>query len=224
MPKTQSLVYLGVAVLVAACATTTTKMSGTWQAPDFVGKGFSNILVLSVAKENADRRMYEDKMVESLANVGASAVPSYRVLPNLDEVSEASVKELVAKNRHDAVLVTRLVSLDSKIHHVKGQSYVVPNGRYSVGYPSGFYQPGYNGFYRPGYYGYYSNSYSIVNDPGYDVLRHSVLVETNLYDVESEQLVWSGRSTTLRPESAAKAIPSITSTVSRELKNDGVLD
>lgn len=199
-------------------------MSGTWHAPDFVGESFSNILVISVAKENTDRRMYEDRMVESLAGVGTNAVASYRALPNLEDVSEASVKELVAKNRHEGVLVTRLVSVDSKMHHVKGQSYVVPNGRYSVGYPSGFHEPGYNGFYRPGYYGYYSASYSVVSEPGYDVLRYSALVETNLYGVESEQLIWSGRSTTLRPQSAAKAIPSITSTVARELKKAGVLD
>jgi hypothetical protein len=224
VPKIQGLVCLGVAVLVAACATTTTKMSGTWQAPDFVGKSFNHILVLGVAKEERNRRMYEDKMVESLGMVGSKAVASYRVLPKLDENTEASVKALVARNHYDGVLVTRLVAVDSKLQHVKGQSYVVPNGRYSVGYPNGFYAPGYNGFYRSGYYGYYRTSYTVVNEPGYDVLRYSAVLETNFYDVESEQLVWSGRSTTVRPQSAGNAIPSITSTVSRELKKAGVLE
>lgn len=223
MKKTQGLVCVGIAVLVTGCATTTTKMSGTWQAPDFVGKSFNNILVLSVAKEERNRRIYEDTMVESLAMVGTKAVASYRALPKLDEDSEASVKALVAKNKHDGVLVTRLVAVDKKTHYVEGQSYMIPNGQYSTGYPYGFHDPGYNGFYRSGYYNYYSTSYSVVNEPGYTVTQYSAVVETNFYDVESGQLVWSGRSTTLDPQSTGKASPSITSAVSRELKKDGVL-
>lgn len=206
MKKTQGLVYVGIAVLVTGCATTTTKMSGTWQAPDFVGKSFNNILVLGVAKEERNRRMYEDKMVESLAMVGAKAVASYQILPKLDENSETSVKELVAKNHHDGVLVISLVRVKRERHRVEAQSYVVPNG-----------------YYGRGYYGHYMTSYSIVNEPSYDVTRYSVVWETNFYDVESKQLIWSGRSTTLRPQSAGKAIPSMTSAVSRELKKDGIL-
>ncbi len=206
MKKIQGLVCIGIAVLVTGCAMTTTKMSGTWQAPDFVGKSFNNILVLSVAKEERNRRMYEDKMVESLAMVGAKAVASYQILPKLDENSEASVKELVAKNHHDGILVTSLVRVKRDRHRVEAQSYVVPNS-----------------YYEQGYYGHYITSYSIVHEPGYDVTRYSAILETNFYDVESGQLIWSGRSTTLDPQSADKAIPSITSAVSRELKKDGIL-
>ncbi len=206
MQKVQGLVCIGIAVIVTGCAMTTTKMSGTWQAPDFIGKNFNNILVLGVAKEETNRRMYEDKMVESLAMVGARAVASYRVLPKLDEGSEASVKELVAKKHYDGVLVTSLVKVKSEMQHVKGESYLVPDG-----------------YYPQGYYGYYTTSYTVVNEPGYNILQHTAVLETNFYDVESEQLVWSGRSETLRPQSAGKAIPSITSTISRELKKDGIL-
>ena len=79
----------------------------------------------------------------------------------------------------DAVLVTRLIKVDENIHRTPGQTYVVP-------------QVYYNHFY-----GYYRRVYREVHTPGYITKEVVVHLETNLYDVKTEVLVWATLSKTL---------------------------
>jgi hypothetical protein len=53
------------------------------------------------------------------------------------------------------------------------------------------------GYYGMGYY--YQSSYAMVNDPGYISTSKVYKVETNVYDVATEKLVWSGLSKTTDP-------------------------
>jgi len=133
------------------------------------------------------------------------------------------VTEVVEKYKYDGVIVTKLIDVDIDIRHVAAKSYTQPTGFYQVGYPVGYYSPGYNGFYAPGYYNNYAVSYQRINEPAYNIETTTAVVETNLYDIESENLVWSGRSATINPLSAANAIPSITSIIAKRLKAEKII-
>ncbi|MCF6288107.1 MAG: hypothetical protein L3J53_02580 [Proteobacteria bacterium] len=211
------------ALVLTSCASTSTKMTGTWKAPDFKTKNFNNILVLSIAQDGVDRRMFEDAMAKALTKAGAESIPSYRVLPNGGKLNEDTVTEVVKKHKYDGVIVTKLITVTTDIEHVGAKSYTQPTGFYQTGYPTGYYRSGYNGFYAPGYYNNYAISYERINEPAYNIETTTAVVETNLYDTETQNLVWSGRSATINPLSAGNAIPSITSAIAKQLKAEKVI-
>ncbi len=218
--KFRNLLIVTMTVLVlTSCTTTSTKMSETWKAPDFKTKNFKNLLILSVTQDGVDRRMFEVSMVEALSKAGVGSTASYTVLPNGGKLNESTVTEVVKKYKYDAVMVTKLITVSTDIQHVAAQSYIA----YQAGYPSAYYSSGYNGFYAPGYYNHYATSYTIVNEPAYNIETKTAVVETNLYDVETEKLIWSGRSATINPMSAGNAIPSITSMIAKTLKEEKIV-
>ena len=67
---------------------------------------------------------------------------------------------------------------------------------------SGFYGPfpGYGLQFR----GFYSYWYPYAYDPGYYVTDKTYFMEGNLFDVETETLIWSVQSTTINPGSIEK--------------------
>lgn len=219
----QHLLSITALLFLTACTTTSTTISDTWKAPNFTGNSLNTILVLGVSDNESNRKMFEDSMVKALNTAGTHAVASYTVLSTSQKLSKTAITAAVKKQGYNGIIISRFVTVKSNSHYVKGDSYVVPNGAYSMGYPSGFYDAGYNGFYRSGYYGYYQNSYSVVHEPDYMVTTKSIVLETNLYSVKSNMLIWSGRSTTVNPESASKVIPSVTTAISKELLKEGVI-
>jgi hypothetical protein len=48
-------------------------------------------------------------------------------------------------------------------------------------------------------------------------------METNLYSVASSDLVWSGQSATLNPDSLAEVIDSMTAAVAKKLKEEKLI-
>jgi hypothetical protein len=103
-------------------------------------------------------------------------------------------------------VITRLLRV------AKSQEYVPPS-TYSV--PST-----YHGY---GYYGYYGTSYEVVHQPGYFKTNTTFVLETNLYSVATADLVWSGQSETLNPESLTDVIDSMTAAVAKKLKAEKLI-
>jgi len=211
------------ALVLTSCSTTYTKMTETWKAPDFKPKNFKKLLVLGVSQNGVDRRMFEESMAKALSKVGLQSIASYTVLPYEGKLNELTVTEAIKKYKYDGVIVTKLIKVSTGIKHVAERSYAQPTGFYQAGYPAGYFRTGYHGFYAPGYYNHYVASYTIVNESAYTIETKTAVIETNLYDIETEKLVWSGRSATINPLSAGTAIPSITSAIARKLKEEKII-
>lgn len=186
-------------VLLAACGTPT-RIPTVWRNPDFGGGPFRNLFVIGVAESESNRRLFEDRFAAALSRGEASASVSYRRLPETDKLSEARIRAALGDGGHDAVVVTRLLGIAEESQYVPPETHV----------------------YR-GYYGYYGHSWDIVHEPGYTITRTVVRLETNLYDVPSGELVWSGQSETFDPSSVADAIESVTEAVAAKLTAEGLI-
>ncbi len=102
------------------------------------------------------------------------------------------------------MLVTRLLGVEEKTEYVPPRTYTVPGHYY-------------------GYYGYYGSSWDVVHEPGYYQTHTIVRLETNLYQVQTGDLVWSGQSETFNPNSVKDIIDSATQAVARHLGDEGLL-
>ena len=116
------------------------------------------------------------------------------------------LKAQIREHHIEAVLLTRLVKVDTSITYIPGHSYTVP-------------YPYYNSFY-----GYYPMAYRQVYSPDYLREDKTVRVETNLYATATPEgeLVWTGISDSFNPNSAKKAINGVVKVVVKDLEKEGI--
>ena len=204
----RNLTLLGLLCIVAlvACAGTKTTIPLSWRNPGYEKVVFKNLLVIGVGENDGSRRLFEDEFAEELGAEGAKATPSWSVLPQSTQLTESEVGAAVREGNFDAVVVTRVLSVDKEQEYVRGRSYSVPAG-----------------YYGTGYYGYYATSYAVVHEPGYFKTNTTFRLETNLYAVSDAGLVWSGQSDTLNPSSLKDVIDSMTKAVAKKLRDERLI-
>ena len=62
-----------------------------------------------------------------------------------------------------------------------------------------------------------------MSSPDRLVEDKTYVIETNLYDVATEKLLWTGISETLNPKSAVKGIDSVGELIVSTLRREGVI-
>jgi hypothetical protein len=77
-------------------------------------------------------------------------------------------------------------------------------------------------YYR-GYYRFYDTSYDYVNSPGYVDTYIETQLESNLYDVKSGKLVWTGKSQITDQSSDEHNIKGVVVAVIKDLQKKGII-
>jgi hypothetical protein len=201
----RSLFALGIAI---ACTTgiscaTKTELSGVWKSESQTTRPMNQILVIGIAANDANRRIFEDSFGKALGEQGVNAAPSYRILPDSERLSKDSIQQAIRGRGIQGVLATRLVQVDEREKYVPPTTYVKP------------------GYYGRGLYGYYGRGYEVVHQPGYTVHTTIVRLETHLYDASSAELLWAAHSDTLNPKSIDDGVESVAKKLSERLAADG---
>ena len=78
------------------------------------------------------------------------------------------------------------------------------------------------GFYG-GFYNYYNYRYPAVYDPGYYTQDKTYFLETNLYDAETEKLLWSAQSRTYNPIDIDSFSEEFAGIIVARLKKEGLI-
>ena len=170
-----------------------------WIDETLDGRKFERILVIGAAEKITFRNLFEGELVNQLKSRGIDAVPSYEVLPYNNMLTREAVLSAVEKYEIDSVLITSLVERSKK---------------------TVFYSTNAGG--NP--YVYYNNIYSSMRSPGntasYDI--EILFLKTNLYDVQSEKLVWSMTSES-EYKYNIKSINSAIELVINKLQKDSII-
>lgn len=191
---------------LAACAGTKTTIPMSWRNSGYENVVFAKLLVIGVGENEGSRRLFEDEFAKALAAQGATAQASWGFLPKSTQITEEEIAAVVSRGDFDAVLITRLLSVDEEQEYVQAQTYTVPTS-----------------YYGYGYYGYYDTSYAVVHEPGYFKTNTTFRIETNLYAISNGGLVWSGQSDTVNPNSVADVIDSMTAAVAKKLREERLI-
>ena len=190
------VVLLGAAV---ACGTPTT-LTAVWKAPGVTGVRFQKILVAAQDKDQARRRNMEAFLVKRLK----TAVPSYQLLTEDESRDTARAKAKIVAGGFDGAVVVRFVGSRDRQTYTPGSSYW---GAAPYGTMWGFWGYGWGAVYEPGY---------MTNDT-------VVTLESNVYSVSRDELIWSSRSDTVSPESVNKLMQSMVDATAREMRKQKVI-
>jgi hypothetical protein len=194
----RALLFVVLAFFSASCAST--RITDVWKSEDYQGKAES-IVVIMAAKDAESRELFENRFVAKLQARGNSAMQSYK-LASLDELPDKEFVKAKAKDAGaDTVLISRLVNLKTIESYVPGQKYVIPSAHYGWG-------------------PYYT---VIFADYGYTGDTRIVYIETNLYDVKTEKLIWSAHSKTERTEGQQQLITTFADIIIKKLASDRII-
>jgi hypothetical protein len=163
------------------------------------------VLVVGVSEEEDRRRLFEAVFVQEFEKRGIKAVASIKVLGPDTKLTRDTVKAEADRLRVDAVLATRLISAG------KEETYQPP----SVSTMPSDYARSLD-LYLYGFGG--QSAY-----PGTHGKHFVVRLETNVFDTDTEQLIWTASSQAVEPESVREIVESLCENVMNRLREDRLL-
>jgi len=198
-------------VFLASCSSGTAIVS-SWKDPETTNANteFKKILVVALVKNEATRRITENR----IAAIGPKFHSSHALLNGTSlELSKGQKLKILKDENYDAVVTMRLVDTVKETSYVPGTNTSIYYGGYGGMY-GGY--GAYGGF--GGWYGMYSPVYY---DPGYYQESTSYLVETNVFSLKSDKLIWTGTTKSSSGSDIGLLVDSIIATVMQEMKKDG---
>lgn len=195
---------LAVLALAAACAST--ELQQSWVRPNLGPLTFKKVAAVAIARDPARRRMMEDSMVGEIQHVApdVQATASYTVIE--DMTNKDKVREQFEQRGFDSSIVMRVTDVNRQDVYVPGRTIEAP-----VAYRT--------------FWGYYDYWVPIAFQPGYVEQYRDVRVETEGYAFAGGggDLVYSAVSRTLDPSSPADLANDVTSVVTRDMRDKGLL-
>jgi hypothetical protein len=191
-------------VLAAGAVSANTKFLSTWKAPGLPPQSFGGqtVVALVISDDMSLRMSTEEAMSQELTRRGVKGVAAYRVIPTPELKDPQKAKGWFEKAGARGVVVMRLIDIRKE----QDKAPVVWNS-----YP-------YNSFWD--YYPYsWSSTIIIVNAPD----DTKVTVETVVYDLAHNRLLWSGTSESSNPKGARSLVEGIIDSTAEEMKKEGLI-
>ncbi len=162
------------------------------------------VVAVVVSADEGRRRRHENSLARELTGRGLEGIPSYQLVPVESLQDEAAARAAFEKAGAVGAVVMRVLGVDT-------DTYVRPPTYYSG--------PMYGGYWG----GYYPYGWSTVYSPGYAITETKVVVETMVYDLKQNVLLWAGTSRTANPDSADQLIAKLVKGGAEEMRRAGLV-
>lgn len=141
------IALLALASLLAGCSTTT--LSGSWKDPEYRGQ-IRKVYIVGVARQELNRRIFEDTFSRELATLGVTGIASYQRLSPEQLDNKDALVDQVGKSGADSILMARMTNL--RVEQVTSPGYV--SGSYFAPAPyyrswDSYYERRYEAIYQP---------------------------------------------------------------------------
>ena len=185
--------------LLASCASTS--FVSTWKAPDAQSlRGEGKVVTVVMTQNEAMRRGAEDSLAQEITKMGAQAVPGYTLIQNEPTETEANAKEALEKAGVGIVVTMRPTGVSQEISSSPTASATYWGG---------------------GYYGY---GWGAAYGPSMEIHTDTIVhIQTLVYSLKQNKLVWSGQSKTTNPSNLDSLVREVADAVGNEMKKEGLI-
>ena len=211
--KQMTLGATGLALLLAGCAASTS-FTSVWKAPDaqpLQFKAGDKVVAMVVADSTGLRRSGEANLADELDKRGLKGIPAYSLIADADIKDEGKAKAAIEASGAVGVILMRPMGKEQKVTST-------PSMYYGASY---YGAPYYGGMWGGGYYGYGWGGG--VYDPGTIRTDTYVSIETVIYDLRQNKLVWAGQTKTMNPKDVEGFVTELATAVSKELRESGMV-
>jgi hypothetical protein len=197
--------------LMSAC-TPSQKITGSWVNREALPKGpYKSIFVAAITQNSSAKYIVEDQLSKLLTSRGKKVVKSNDIFPpDLSDsplITRDQLANAIKRTGCEAVFVIALMDTKTEERYHQGTSYD-PMSHYD--------------YYRS-YYGYYSYRYPQVYEPGYYTTDKTYFLETNFYDVATDQLLWSIQSNAYNPSDLESMFKTYSGLIIAQLKKEQLI-
>jgi hypothetical protein len=186
-------------VLSAAAVLTAPKLVDVWKSPEVTRLDFKGrkVAALVITSSQSLQMSGEEALVRELTARGVNGVATYRIVPGPELKSAETARSWYMRMKVDGVVALRPVRRET----VRESS--------PVAWSSGYYQS----FW--GYYDYGWNNIAVIRSERDTTM---ITVETLVYDLTRNQLVWAANSETRDPGTLQEFVKDLVAVVVREMK------
>ena len=200
-------IALATAVLSTAQLHADTTLAEPWIDNAYVNNHgpVKNILVIGVPDHPDERHQLEQTFSKALSDSGVSAMPSLDIMSADVEVNKGNVLAAIAGRDFDAVLLTQVYRVDDVDIVPGGDPDRVTDRDFAI---------------------QLWDNYEGARDQALDARKkkeHRLVLENNLYDLKSEDLVWSVQSYSINPKSSDKIIRELSRLIPASLKKASLI-
>jgi hypothetical protein len=183
-----------------------TKFVSTWRNPvggslDQAGK---RVATFVLSADETMRQGPEETLAAELRRRGIDCLAGYTVLPGELAKDLEKAKAFVKKSGVTGAILMRVVGKEEQTRYTPD----------TVWYSA----PHYSSFW-----GYWNYGWSAVYTPGYLTSETIVSVETMVYSVEKDMLLWAGKSETTNPKDVRKFVKDLVDAAGKEMRKAGLV-
>ena len=196
-------IYLLILIIHTYCVSTTIISSWKEQNKQIeIGK-LHKVLVVALFKDETNRRKAEDQMVIYLKGKG---IVSYNYLDdNISAKNEEAIRDKIKTDGFDGAITMRLIDVDKEKTYTPGNI---------TSYPS-YYQT---------FGGYYYRNWNYYRTPGYYSTTKTYTIETNVFSIKEDKIIWTGITQTTNPEGVNKLTEEVTKVVYKKMVSEGFIN
>jgi len=181
-----------------------TQFKSVYKAPGAEGTSFAGkkVAALVMTEDESLRMSAEEALVRVLAARGIQAVAAYRLIPREELRSTEQAKRWFEQAAVEGVVVLRPVRLEQK------------TTEYAPQWTTGYYQS---------LWGYYGYGWTATWSPGYTTRDTIVVVETMIFSVPKNVLLWAAVSETTNPKGMDEYMKGLASDAVKEMRKAGLI-
>ena len=205
MTLTRSLILLG-ALILSGCASSSA-FTSTWKSPEAVPLEFKGKKVVAavIAKDEERRRLAEDRMAQQIAARGAEGRTMYSLLPRATAGDEQAIRTALEAANVKGLIVMEPIFVNREVHVTPAYEGGGSASLWGSSYGAGF-----------------AVSYS---SPREEKVTESttVSIETRVYSLDQNKLVWAGQSRSTDPDTLSELIQQLSTAIAAELEKEGLI-
>ena len=198
--RSRLTIALPLVLVIASGCYRATHLSQTWHDPGSRGLHFNRVVTVFVTTDEGMRRSVEDELVTKFPN----ATPSYRLIPKAGDANKETILQQMRSAGFDGAVTMRVTDVSEKTTY----------------YPGSYWGPYY------GFGPYWGASWAYPYSPydaGYVSTSQIVTIETQIYNLQADKLVFAARSETADKSKVGSLIRSVMRHINEELKENNMI-
>lgn len=237
MKKIIKIFVLASIFFTAACGSST-KLVSSWKNKEIASNHYEKIAVVAITPNSSGRYLIERAVADDMKSKGLKAIPTYEIFPFAGKVGELlsksenpeaikeRIKNKVKENNIDAIMIIGVMDTQKEQRYVpdRTNNYYYPGGTGYYGVPQVVPGAAAMPFTYGAYYNYYAYNMSNYYTSGYYVEDVTYFLESNLYDVKKEQLLWTGRTKSMNIKSVEEEAPKFAALIINDIMAKKVLE
>lgn len=203
LKKAHFLLFILFIVLINSCSST--QITSSWRAPDkqIHSGDWKKVLVVALLRNETNRRKAEDEMVKHLHGKG---ITSYSYLgENFNPKNEEAIRSKIKNDGFDAAITMRLIDVDKEKTYTPEQHYMYP-------------------VYYNNFSSYYYRNWMYYTTPGYYTITKKFIIETIIYSIQDDKIIWSGITETYDPQGVEKLTDEIANAIHKKMLEERFIE